>query len=164
MAYTSSCINPLLYAFLSENFRKAFYKVGKGFSAGGSFARVSTVSIVAKPSNCVVHQLLPSECMVNISVHSGCCQLKYFKRIVRRYFLFPFFFLFGFRHIFVAFLRAHTASTLDPVYRILLIYKVAEMRYNMGFCSVEHDFPRCCELARYSTMCVPPGPCPCLRF
>ncbi|KAH8420916.1 hypothetical protein KR222_009464 [Zaprionus bogoriensis] len=26
MAYTSSCINPLLYAFLSENFRKAFYK------------------------------------------------------------------------------------------------------------------------------------------
>lgn len=27
MAYTSSCINPLLYAFLSDNFRKAFYKV-----------------------------------------------------------------------------------------------------------------------------------------
>ncbi|XP_017083060.1 allatostatin-A receptor isoform X2 [Drosophila eugracilis] len=26
LAYTSSCINPLLYAFLSENFRKAFYK------------------------------------------------------------------------------------------------------------------------------------------
>ncbi|EDW67503.1 allatostatin-A receptor [Drosophila virilis] len=26
MAYTSSCINPLLYAFLSDNFRKAFYK------------------------------------------------------------------------------------------------------------------------------------------
>ena len=28
LAYTSSCINPLLYAFLSENFRKAFRKVG----------------------------------------------------------------------------------------------------------------------------------------
>ncbi|KAL1399426.1 hypothetical protein pipiens_008228 [Culex pipiens pipiens] len=27
LAYTSSCINPLLYAFLSENFRKAFRKV-----------------------------------------------------------------------------------------------------------------------------------------
>ncbi|EDV53309.1 allatostatin-A receptor isoform X1 [Drosophila erecta] len=26
LAYSSSCINPLLYAFLSENFRKAFYK------------------------------------------------------------------------------------------------------------------------------------------
>uniref|UniRef100_A0A182F984 G-protein coupled receptors family 1 profile domain-containing protein n=2 Tax=albimanus section TaxID=44544 RepID=A0A182F984_ANOAL len=26
LAYTSSCINPLLYAFLSENFRKAFRK------------------------------------------------------------------------------------------------------------------------------------------
>lgn len=28
LAYTSSCINPLLYAFLSENFRKSFRKVG----------------------------------------------------------------------------------------------------------------------------------------
>uniref|UniRef100_T1GMM0 G-protein coupled receptors family 1 profile domain-containing protein n=1 Tax=Megaselia scalaris TaxID=36166 RepID=T1GMM0_MEGSC len=27
LAYTSSCINPLLYAFLSDNFRKAFDKV-----------------------------------------------------------------------------------------------------------------------------------------
>ncbi|XP_033233176.1 allatostatin-A receptor isoform X1 [Drosophila pseudoobscura] len=27
LAYSSSCINPLLYAFLSENFRKAFYKM-----------------------------------------------------------------------------------------------------------------------------------------
>lgn len=27
LAYTSSCINPLLYAFLSENFRKSFRKV-----------------------------------------------------------------------------------------------------------------------------------------
>ncbi|KAM7362001.1 allatostatin A receptor 2 [Cochliomyia hominivorax] len=26
MAYTSSCINPVLYAFLSDNFRKAFHK------------------------------------------------------------------------------------------------------------------------------------------
>lgn len=29
LAYSSSCVNPLLYAFLSENFRKAFRKVVK---------------------------------------------------------------------------------------------------------------------------------------
>lgn len=29
LAYSSSCINPLLYAFLSENFRKSFRKVSK---------------------------------------------------------------------------------------------------------------------------------------
>lgn len=32
LAYTSSCINPLLYAFLSENFRKSFKKV-RSFTA-----------------------------------------------------------------------------------------------------------------------------------
>jgi allatostatin A receptor len=36
LAYISSCINPLLYAFLSENFRK-------------SFRKVSTFSIYLKP-------------------------------------------------------------------------------------------------------------------
>ena len=29
LAYASSCVNPLLYAFLSENFRKSFRKVVK---------------------------------------------------------------------------------------------------------------------------------------
>lgn len=29
IAYCSSCINPVLYAFLSENFRKAFKKVSR---------------------------------------------------------------------------------------------------------------------------------------
>lgn len=29
LAYTNSCVNPVLYAFLSDNFRKAFRKVSK---------------------------------------------------------------------------------------------------------------------------------------
>lgn len=29
LAYSSSCINPFLYAFLSENFRKSFRKVSQ---------------------------------------------------------------------------------------------------------------------------------------
>lgn len=31
LAYTNSCVNPVLYAFLSDNFRKAFRKVSKIF-------------------------------------------------------------------------------------------------------------------------------------
>lgn len=34
LAYSSSCINPLLYAFLSDNFRKAFYKVSGWRTSG----------------------------------------------------------------------------------------------------------------------------------
>lgn len=34
LAYCSSCINPVLYAFLSENFRKAFRKVSKSINEG----------------------------------------------------------------------------------------------------------------------------------
>jgi len=77
MAYTSSCINPLLYAFLSDNFRKAFYKVSHGRR---SFTRICfeicCTSIVA---------------IRVFSQYSRCCQLKHFKRIVRHDF--PFFIL-----------------------------------------------------------------------
>lgn len=41
LAYTTACINPLLYAFLSENFRKAFKKVS-GNGAGGAVTAHST--------------------------------------------------------------------------------------------------------------------------
>lgn len=40
MAYMNSCVNPILYAFLSENFRKAFRKVivcWSSSSSGGRF-------------------------------------------------------------------------------------------------------------------------------
>jgi len=63
LAYSSSCINPLLYAFLSENFRKAFYKVsGSGLGALGSWTRR-------------LLQVATSECSINIS-------MKYFQSIV----------------------------------------------------------------------------------
>lgn len=41
LAYTSSCINPLLYAFLSENFRKSFRKVSRLMKAKLAFQLIN---------------------------------------------------------------------------------------------------------------------------
>jgi len=35
LAYMNSCVNPVLYAFLSDNFRKAFFRLVACCSAGG---------------------------------------------------------------------------------------------------------------------------------
>jgi len=51
MAYMNSCVNPILYAFLSDHFRKAFRKVvncgptGPRSSGGTRYRRASTTNI-----------------------------------------------------------------------------------------------------------------------
>uniref|UniRef100_A0A182QWV6 G-protein coupled receptors family 1 profile domain-containing protein n=1 Tax=Anopheles farauti TaxID=69004 RepID=A0A182QWV6_9DIPT len=54
LAYTSSCINPLLYAFLSENFRKAFRKVTRHPVGLGSLCSQGTV--IAPEDNFSLYQ------------------------------------------------------------------------------------------------------------
>jgi len=36
LAYMNSCVNPILYAFLSDNFRKAFFRLVSCCAGGGS--------------------------------------------------------------------------------------------------------------------------------
>jgi len=39
LAYMNSCVNPILYAFLSDNFRKAFFRLVACCAGGGDTAR-----------------------------------------------------------------------------------------------------------------------------
>ncbi|XP_035780121.1 allatostatin-A receptor-like [Anopheles albimanus] len=55
LAYTSSCINPLLYAFLSENFRKAFRKIvycGPGSRRHGSQRHMPLPTKTTRTGSC----------------------------------------------------------------------------------------------------------------
>ncbi|XP_050070365.1 allatostatin-A receptor-like [Anopheles maculipalpis] len=55
LAYTSSCINPLLYAFLSENFRKAFRKIvycGPGSRRQGSQRHMPLPTKTTRTGSC----------------------------------------------------------------------------------------------------------------
>lgn len=55
LAYMNSCVNPILYAFLSENFRKAFRKViscGSASSRPGGMGERSETRTLTKSTRC----------------------------------------------------------------------------------------------------------------
>lgn len=61
LAYTSSCINPLLYAFLSENFRKAFRKIvycGPGSRRHGSTRHMPLPTKTTRTGSCQGQDIL----------------------------------------------------------------------------------------------------------
>lgn len=58
LAYTNSCINPILYAFLSENFRKAFLKVIACKRADYQNVATSRATLAGGPVSNTHHQPL----------------------------------------------------------------------------------------------------------
>ncbi|XP_055588424.1 allatostatin-A receptor-like [Uranotaenia lowii] len=61
LAYTSSCINPLLYAFLSDNFRKAFRKIvycGPGSRRQGSNRHMPLPTKTTRTGSCQGQDIL----------------------------------------------------------------------------------------------------------
>lgn len=54
LAYTNSCVNPVLYAFLSDNFRKAFRKVSNHSQFYFHFDLTFLHFVLAKSQHCTV--------------------------------------------------------------------------------------------------------------